>query len=549
MVVCALTEVASIGSLLPFLSVLTEPDLVFNNPLFKPIILAFSIKSSDQLLLTFTVIFCTAIIISGILRLCLLYITSRLTFALGGELSVSIYQKTLLQPYSVHIARNSSQIVDGITNKTISLIECIRCTITITSSTILLGIIVASLFIFEPLITFQVFFGLGVIYFIITNLTRRELLENGTRIAKYSRISIQSTQESLGSIRDILIDGSQKYYVDYYKNISTCWRNAQALNQFISGSPKFFIESLGIIFFVLLSFKLLSGPERLMDAIPILGVLALSAQRMLPVLQQMFSAWSDLVTQKPSLIDAIELLDQPTNFDNADLNEGKLLSFDSEIRFEDISYRYSCDSPLVLKNLNIEIKKGARIGIMGKTGSGKSTFADILMGLLNPSCGQIIVDSVHLNLINVTQWRRKISHVPQSIFLANATIAENIAFGISKDQIDYERVILAAKEAQISTAIDLMDKKYDSMVGERGINLSGGQRQRIGIARALYKKAEIIIFDEATSALDLETESDVMESIRSLNSNITIIIIAHRESSLTCCNELYEINNGVLKKL
>ncbi len=548
MVVCALSEVASIGSLLPFLSVLTEPDLVYANPWVKPIISALEIQSPDQMLLPFTVFFCVATTVSGMLRLGLLYISSRLTYAVGGDLSVSIYQKTLMQPYVVHISRNSSQIVDGVTNKTISLIECVRCSITIISSTILLGIIVGTLFAFQPLITTQAFIGFGAIYYSIIKLTRKRLSENGAKIAKYSRFSIQSLQESLGGIRDILLDGSQKFYVDIYKNMVIPWRKSQGLNQFISGSPKFAIESLGIILFAFMAFELSSGANGLVGAIPILGVLALSAQRMLPVLQQMFSAWSDLVTQRPSLLDALELLDQPLICNKHDFGESEQLPFSSEIKLNKISFGYSNESPLVLKDVNLEIKKGARVGLIGTTGSGKSTLVDILMGLLIPRQGEMIVDSVSVTSQNLAQWQRRIAHVPQSIYLTDATIAENIAFGISKDQIDYERVVWAAREAQISASIDLMDKKYESMVGERGINLSGGQRQRIGIARALYKKADVIILDEATSALDLATERDVMESISNLNSEITILIIAHRNSALNCCDELYRLEGGVLQK-
>lgn len=544
MVVSALSEVVSIGSLLPFLSVLTEPELVYGNAWVKPIISILGIQSPDQMLLPFTAIFCIATVLSGALRLLLLFVSSRLTFAVGGDLSVSIYQKTLLQPYAIHIARNSSQIVDGVTNKTTSLIECIRCSITIISSTILLSIIVITLFIFQPLITAEAFIGFGVIYFSIVKLTRNRLSENGAMIAKYSRFSIQSLQESLGSIRDILLDRTQHFYVNIYKNMVLPWRRSQGLNQFISGSPKFAIEALGVILFALIAYEISKSPTGIAGAVPILGVLALSAQRMLPVLQQMFSAWSDLITQRPSLIEALELLEQPTAVIDSNLGETKELSFENTIVFHNLSFQYAERTPLVLKNVNLEIKKGGRIGFIGTSGSGKSTLLDILMGLLEPTKGKMMVDGVVISKENLGSWQDKITHVPQSIYLTDSTIAENIAFGVEKKNIDYERVVQSAAGAQIAESIAVMQKQYQTVIGERGVNLSGGQRQRIGIARALYKGADVIILDEATSALDAKTEEDVMKSIEALSQDLTLIIVTHRHTTLKGCSDIYSLEHG-----
>jgi ATP-binding cassette subfamily B protein len=546
MVVCALAEVVSIGSLLPFLSVLTEPELVFGNSLIKPIISVFGIQSAGQMLLPFTIIFCMATALSGALRLLLLFVSSRLTFAVGADLSISIYQKTLLQPYLVHIARNSSQIVDGVTNKTTSLIECIRCSITIISSTILLSIIVFTLFIFQPLITAEAFFGFGLIYFSIIKLTRKRLSENGGMIARYSRLSIQSLQESLGGIRDILLDRTQQFYVSIYKNMVLPWRKSQGLNQFISGSPKFVIEVLGVILFALIAYEISKSADGIAGAIPILGVLALSAQRMLPVLQQLFSAWSDLVTQWPSLVEALELLQQPTAAVDGEEEQKRKLSFKSTIALCNLSFQYSDKSPLVLRGINLEIRKGARIGVIGTTGSGKSTLLDILMGLLAPTKGQMIVDGVVIAPENIGKWQDRIAHVPQSIYLTDSTISENIAFGIERRDIDIERVIRAARGAKIAESIEGMQKGYDTIVGERGVNLSGGQRQRIGIARALYKGADVVILDEATSALDSKTEDDVMKSIESLSPDLTLIIVAHRHTTLKSCSEIYRLEQGAI---
>ena len=544
MIICSLIEVVSIGTLLPFLGVLSDPQRVFDSLFLRPIFRFLDISTPDQMLFPFTIIFCVVTVLSGLFRLLLLYISSRLIFSLGGDLSSTIYQKTLLQPYSVHIARNSSQILDGVTNKTTSLIECIRCVISMISSTILLLIVSMTLFIFQPAVTAEAFFGFGLIYFLIHKLTGRKLSENGAKIAYYSRYSIQSLQESLGGIRDILLDRTQQFYVHEYKKMVYPWRKAQGINQFISGTPKFIIESLGIMLFALIAYELSKTSSGIASAIPILGVLALSAQRLLPILQQLYVVWSDLITQRPSLIEALALLEQPTRSLDLEKRDLGLLTFLNVVHLRSISFQYSENTPIVLKDINLEIKKGARVGLIGTTGSGKSTLLDILMGLLHPTSGHIMIDGERIDESNLGQWQAKIAHVPQSIYLADTTIAENIALGIDKGNINFEKVIKAARGAQISEVIEAMPKQYDSIVGERGINLSGGQRQRIGIARALYKGADVIILDEATSALDSKTEAEVMSSIEGLSPNLTLIIVAHRYSTLQSCSSIYELKSG-----
>jgi ATP-binding cassette subfamily B protein len=239
-------------------------------------------------------------------------------------------------------------------------------------------------------------------------------------------------------------------------------------------------------------------------------------------------------------MDALKLLDQPMQEHITDIGAATI-TFDKEIGLERLSFRYSTQTSWVLRNANLIIKKGSHVGFIGTTGSGKSTLLDIVMGLLQPTDGLLIVDGQAITLKNCRSWQSHIAHVPQSIFLADATIAENIAFGIPVNQVDYQRVIKAAKQAEISDAIEALPKRYETLVGERGIRLSGGQRQRIGIARALYKAADVIIFDEATSALDNETEKSVMNTIAHLSRDLTVLIIAHRLSTLKNCSQIFEV--------
>jgi ATP-binding cassette subfamily B protein len=281
--------------------------------------------------------------------------------------------------------------------------------------------------------------------------------------------------------------------------------------------------------------------------IPILGALALGAQRLLPALQQIYISIITIQSSGPILRACLNLLKQPLSL-NCSLQLSEL-SFKKEIRIEEVNFQYCSGATWALKCVNLIIPKGSRIGIMGPTGGGKSTLLDIFMGLLEPSSGNLVVDDIVINSENIGSWRSHIAHVPQSIYLADATIAQNIAFGIEPDSIDVERVKRAASYAQLTPLIDELPEGYDTYVGERGVRLSGGQRQRIGIARALYKQADVLVFDEATSALDGNTESEVMEAINSLSKELTIILVAHRLTTLKSCDLVVEVAQGTIQRV
>ena len=399
----------------------------------------------------------------------------------------------------------------------------------------------------DPVIALVAVGGFGLIYVVIIRLARNRLLINSQTSARESTRVIKYLQEGLGGIRDVLIDGSQAAYCRIYRKSDYPLRRANGINQFIASSPRFAIEALGVILIAGLAYLLAQQPEGINKVIPILGALALGAQRMLPVLQQIYASLSSIQGSQISLQDVLELLDQPLP-DYIDKPICQPLPFERQISLKQISFRYSPQLPYVIKQVNLTIAKGSRVGFVGTTGSGKSTLLDIIMGLLQPTNGTLEVDGQVVTLINNRAWQAHISHVPQAIFLADSTVEENIAFGVHKDQIDHQRVRQAAQQAQIADSIEAWPEQYQTFVGERGIRLSGGQRQRIGIARALYKQADVIIFDEATSALDNETEQAVMQSIEGLNKDLTLLIIAHRISTLKNCTQIIELDNNGIKR-
>jgi ABC-type multidrug transport system fused ATPase/permease subunit len=540
MIFSCFAEILSIGAVLPFLAILMDPARVFAHSGAQPIIQVLGLTEPKQLLLPLTITFGLAALIAGAMRLLLLWASTRLSYAAGADLSISIYRRTLYQPYAVHVARNSSEIIDGISNKTGSAIYAITMVLNLISSSMMMLSILIALLSVDPVTALAAFGGFGLIYAFIIQLTRNRLLTNSQVIARESRSVIKSLQEGLGGIRDVLIDGSQAAYCQIYRNADQRLRRTQGVNSFINYGPRFAMEALGMLLIATLAFVLAQQSEGIAKAIPVLGALALGAQRLLPVLQLAYGSWSGILGSKASLQDALELLDQPLP-DYADQPALKPLPFRRQISLKQLSFRYSPQTPWVLKNLDLTIAKGSRVGIIGVTGSGKSTLLDIVMGLLQPTKGVIEIDDQSITLGNYRAWQAHIAHVPQAIFLADSTIEENIAFGVPKEQIDRVLVKQAAQQAQIADIIETWPKQYQTFVGERGIRLSGGQRQRIGIARALYKQADFIIFDEATSALDNETEQAVMQAIEKLSGDLTLLIIAHRISTLKNCTYIVEL--------
>jgi ATP-binding cassette, subfamily B, bacterial PglK len=544
MIIASVSEVISVGAVLPFLGILTAPDQVYQHALMQPLIQFFDISGPNQLILPLTVIFIIAVLFAGVIRLTLLYVITRLSFATGADISINIYRRTLYQDYAVHVTRNSSEVINGIISKTNTVISLILTpALMLISSIILLIGIMSALFFIDIAIALTALLGFGFLYWIVIHYTRKQLKENSQCIADQSTIMIKSLQEGLGGIRDVLIDGTQGFYCQLYRNADLPLRRASGNNQFISGSPRYVMEAIGMILIATLAYVMTQQQGGIMTAIPVLGALALGAQRLLPVLQQAYSSYSLIQGAKSSFKDVLDLLEQSLP-EYAGQPSPKPISFVKEIKLKSLNFRYVEDTPWVLKDISLSIKKGERVGFIGVTGSGKSTLLDIIMGLLSATDGKLIIDQQLINNKNHKAWQMHIAHVPQNIYLSDGTVEENIALGIPKEQVDHQRVLKAAQQAQISELIEEWEDGYQTFVGERGVRLSGGQRQRIGIARALYKEADVLIFDEATSALDNGTEQEVMQAIKELDKKLTVLIIAHRLTTLRDCDKIVKLGKN-----
>jgi len=544
MVVTSLAEAIGVGTILPFLSVLTGPEVLYQHSLMQPIIQVWDITSPDQLVLPFTIVFMTAIFFAGLLRFVLLYAMTKLSYSTGSDLSIDIYNRALFQNYLVHVDRNSSEVINGIITKVNIVIGGILVPmLTLMSASILAIGIIILLFSINSEVAISISVIMGLFYFCVVFFTKKKVAENSQCIAENSTLMLKLVEEGLGGIRDVIIDGSQNYFGELYRKAVVPFRQAQARTVFVSSYPRFILETVGLITIAAISYRMAQEHGGFQSTIPIVGAMALGAQRMLPSLQIIYHSYTNINGSMSSLEDVLKLLEQSSNNCLKKPSISKF-TFQKEIRLKNLSFRYKENTPWVLKNIDLTITKGSRVGIVGETGSGKSTLMDIIMGLLPPTSGIFSIDDVVITNENNREWQCHIAHVPQQIYLSDGTIEENIAFGITKSKINSQLVEKAAQQAQISGVIERWEDAYHAKVGERGIRLSGGQRQRIGIARAFYKKANVLFFDEATSALDSKTEQKLMKEIEGLDKGLTIFLIAHRLSTLNECDCIINVHQN-----
>lgn len=550
MLLSSLAEVVSLAAVLPFLAVLTNPETLWHQPLVQQWAPRLGISNAQGLLLPITLAFAGAAIGAGGIRLLTLWLNGRLAAAIGSDLSCEAYRRTLYQPYSVQLARNSSSLIASISTDVGRVIGSVLSPLLLLlSSALIVVALVATLVAINWLIAFGAGLVIALVYSAAMAAGKRPLHQLSQQQVVLNQRLIQALQEGLGAIRDVLLDGSQLFYANTYRQADQPLRRAQAQGAFLSSYPRLVMEPAGMALIALVGYLLvLQGGVT--KALPLLGALALGAQRLLPMAQKVYEGWASTRNAKDSLSNVLLLLAQPL-LSEALLPPPQPLIFMQSIRLRSVRFRYASQLPEALQGLNLEIRRGERIGLIGSTGSGKSTLVDLLMGLLEPTDGLILIDGADLHdpthPERLSAWRAAIAHVPQSIYLADSSIAENIAFGIPKEQIDHERVRQAAEQAQIASFIESSPQGYEAFVGERGVRLSGGQRQRIGIARALYKLAQVLVLDEATAALDNDTEQAVMEAVEGLSRELTIVMIAHRLSTVQRCDRLIHLEQGAIR--
>ena len=547
MVASGSAELISLGAVIPFLAVLSDPDRLWHQPLVQPLAVQFGLTQPSELLIPTTLLFAAAAVLAASIRLTNLWFNGRLAASVGSDLSCDAYRLTLYQPYEVHLKRNSSEVITSITTQINATVNALNALLQLFSSAVVAVFLLFGLLMINAPVALAAAAIFGTVYTLLASTIRYELHRNGQKIALALTRQVKALQEGLGAIRDVLLDSSQPIYIHTYRQADGPQRQLRAKNSFLGAFPRYALEALGMVVIALLGGGLVLQQTSGSSVIPLLGVLALGAQRLLPALQQIYSGWASLKGSNAAIQDVLSMLNQPQPLQ---LTEVEPLSMRTGIRFQNLRFRYGSDQSEVLCGINLEISRGDRIGLIGSTGSGKSTTVDLLMGLLEPSDGQLLVDGADIHdpfhPERLAAWRAAIAHVPQNVYLTDGSIAENIAFGLTSDQIDMDKVVEAARYAHILDFIKTIPDGFNTHVGERGIRLSGGQKQRIGIARAFYKKAQILIFDEATSALDNSTEKSVMDAINSFGKDFTIVIIAHRLTTVQDCDRVIKLEDGLV---
>jgi ABC-type bacteriocin/lantibiotic exporter with double-glycine peptidase domain len=531
-------EMLGISAVLVFLTLLTNPHRLTSSAAWRTIE-GLTRYPLDPLVVT-TAGFVAVMLFSGTIRLALTWLTSSFSNNAGLDLTAAAFKKITTQPYDFYLNTGSDEIL--------SRIEKIHIANNLIMSGVqaMVGSFVAVLIVgFLISLDFKVAITIGTILvgsYVAISLAARSRLASNSEILAASYVDrVKRIQQAIGGIRDILIDRSQWVFQLDFERSGDRARRPQTVNLIVQYAPRIVIEVIGMMAIAVVAVIYAQARGSLIAALPVLGGLAIGAQRLLPLLQQSYNGWSMFLGNRQTLMEIAGLLALPES-PVAELTTNPD-RFQSTIEFDDLSFAY-IDDRYVLENVSLTIRKGERIGIVGTTGSGKSTLTDLLLGLLVPTKGMILVDGRSLDNQSLAGWQAQIAHVPQSIYLSDDTIARNIAFGVPAANLDMDLVRSAAASAGLGEFISGLPKQYDTRCGERGIRLSGGQRQRIGIARALYKRATVLVLDEATSALDNATEKAVMESISKLSSDITVIMIAHRLTSLSECRRIFRVEAG-----
>ena len=552
MVVGALAEMFSLGAVLPFLALLTKPDLAGVPEVFVRVLSILGHYLGGGPLLAASWLFACTAALAALLRLSLSWISAHFVYVVGADFGEKIYHHILRQPYSFHLQKNSSETISGM-GKVTPLVMCVLAPAMqmVIASVMSIAILIGILWV-NVKVALLAGIAFGGMYYGINRWAKNKLQDNSEIIASAETQKIKIIQEGIGSIRDVILDGNYSVYVNTFSQSDRRLRRAQAANSFLAIAPKYVVESVGVIIMVVFAYNLTKTQDTATQAIPLLGALALGAQRLLPYLQNIYNSVACIQGSLAIAEDVLYFLKLP--FHDESMKSGEINlernSFSRSValvELQGVEFSYADKLPKIIKSVDLQINRGQRIGFVGATGSGKSTLIDLIMCLLSPTSGVIRVDGVEINESNRSAWQRRVAHVPQAIFLTDSSIAENIALGVAKAEIDMSRLMAAVEQAQLTDVVRQLPRGLDTRVGERGVQLSGGQRQRIGIARALYKSADMLVLDEATSALDSDTESKVMDAIYQLNPEMVILMIAHRTSTLERCDLIYQIIDGNLK--
>jgi len=550
----ALMQVAGVASVMPFIAVLAQPELVESNNLLAGIHAFMGEPPMQQFLTTLAGIALILLVVSNALAAFTAWLILRFSFMRVHSLSRKLLEVYLKQDYGFFLLRNPSDLTKNVINEVNHLVTgYLMPLLQLCANSIVMLALLLMLVYVDPLLALTVGVTLGGAYGGIYITFRKRLRTVGQRRMQANAKRFRTTQETFGAIKDLKVTGREAYYLDRYTSASYDFARNQSTQQVIAQMPRYALEAIAFGVVLVIALYLTTAGDSMQSALPMIALYAMAGYRMMPALQKLFDSASTLRFAAPvverinseviNLHASRDATDFYTSDESTQPSSRPDLSRSLELR--DVTYRYSGMSNPVLDRINLRIPARTTVAFVGESGAGKSTLVDIILGLLKPEQGTLVVDEQPLTGRDLPYWRRHIGYVPQAIYLSDDTLRRNIALGIPDGEIDEESVIAAAKAASIHDFITTeLPEGYNTVAGDRGIRLSGGQRQRIGIARALYNNPDLLILDEATSALDGATETAVMEAIERLSGEKTIIMIAHRLTTVKKCDCLYLMKRG-----
>jgi ATP-binding cassette, subfamily B, bacterial PglK len=549
--VVALFEIVGLASIVPFIAVLSDPEIFENsskiNSLFETSKIL-GIQNQKQFLFILGLVVFFLLIISLLMKALAKYLLIKFSHNAQFNLEKRMVNSYLSQSYEWFLGRHSADLGKNILGEVGKVIKGgVEAMMNLVTRAILAMAFIILLIYVNPKLTFIISVTLGFTYLLIYKLTRGILKHIGNKRFKINRWRFTTVIEAFGAIKEIKLSGLEKNYVDRFSKPAKKLANIEAFFGLLVQLPRLAIEAIAFGGMLLMTLYLMKINNNFVNIIPTIALYTLAGYRILPLLQGIFESINTLRYNKFTIDTFYDDLKKLQTFNLT--NEKNILQFKKEINLKNINYSYPSSSKLNLKNINLKIPAGSSIGIVGITGSGKSTLIDLILGLHKPKDGSLEIDGKLIDNHNRRSWQRLIGYVPQQIFLFDDTVASNIAFGQDPELIDQEAIEKAAKVANIHDFIEKeLPLKYKTQVGERGIRLSGGQKQRLGIARALYHNPKILVLDEATNALDAQTESLVLKEIKKLGQDRTIISITHRITSVKDYDKIIYVEEGEIKQ-
>tara|TARA_B100000287_G_scaffold425530_1_gene471980 strand:- start:392 stop:2188 length:1797 start_codon:yes stop_codon:yes gene_type:complete len=546
-ILMSIVEILGVASIIPFMALVGDMSQLEQDTFIGQIYKQSGVTSESQFVFLIGLCVLAMLFISMIISIFTIWGLSMFANKIGTEIADRLYTHYLQQGWLFHASGSSAQLTKKIATETMRVTGAVLVPLMQMNSKVVLSLLMSvSIFLYDPIVALIGLSLFAISYFFLFKGVRNRLNKNGIAISEVNEERFRLMNEGFGGIKDLLLMGRGNDFINRFNKTGRTLAYSQGTNAALAQAPRYFVELLAFGSMIILVLYLISSHNGNLGMIlPILSVYAIGIIKLLPAFQQIYSSLAIIRANIPAFESIQQDLYSSLHHDlKIQEVDRSYLNPKQQISLQNITFTYPQKEEPALDKLNMQIPANSVIGIVGPSGSGKSTLIDILLCLIEPQQGQMKIDEKTINDQNRRSWQNTIGFVAQSIFLSEGTIAENVAFGIPEDQIDFNQVLKVLKLAHLSELIESLDQGIYTKVGERGVQLSGGQRQRIGIARALYHKAEVLVFDEATSSLDGITEKMIMEAIHEFSGKKSIILIAHRLKTVKKCDKIFFIDKG-----